>query len=349
MRGFGATTAIYGRGNKHRPPVVDPRVKRTLSNLLDASVVGGYSRIGWEVRSRTGGFAPPESMDLRGRRIVVTGPTSGLGRETARMLAVAGADLVLVGRDGSRTENVARELDQSGPGTMQPVVADMSDLESVAAAARAIGAGGNRVDALVHNAGALDKVRTESPQGHETTLAAHVLGPFLMTRMLIDNLSAAHGRVVTVSSGGMYTAPLPRDPRTADVGEPPFTWNGTRQYAIAKRMQVTLNEMWALEQPDVWFAAMHPGWADTPGVRTSLPAFRLVTAPLLRTARQGADTIAWLAGTSESGLATGRFWCDREERPIHRIGRTRASDTAESRNALWQWCTESTTPFLSTV
>ena len=261
------------------------------------------------------------------------------------MLAVAGADLVLVGRDERRTSDTAAELDRLGAGTVQSVVADISDLAAVTVAARTIGAGGNRVDALVHNAGALDKVRSESPQGHETTLAAHVLGPFLMTTLLVDNLVASHGRVVTVSSGGMYTAPLPRDPRAADHGDAPFEWNGTHQYAIAKRMQVTLNEMWAERQPAVRFAAMHPGWADTPGVRTSLPAFRLVTAPLLRTVRQGADTIAWLAGTSEPELSSGRFWCDREERPIHRMGRTRGSDTIEARSALWDWCTEMTVSF----
>lgn len=320
-------------------------MKRSLSNLLDATVIGGYSRIGYEVRSRADGFVSPESMDLRGRRIVVTGPTSGLGRETARMLAVAGGDLVLVGRDEQRTVTAAQELDRLGAGTVQTVVADMADLSAVAAAARAIGAGGNRVDALVHNAGALDKTRGESPQGHETTLAAHVLGPFLMTSMLADNLAASHGRVVTVSSGGMYTAPLPRDPSVADRGDKPFEWNGTRQYAIAKRMQVTLNEVWAERRPEILFAAMHPGWADTPGVRTSLPAFRFMTAPLLRTERQGADTIAWLAGTSDSSVETGLFWCDREVRPIHRIGRTRASDTPEVRDALWQWCTEHTAAF----
>ena len=320
-------------------------MKRSLSNLLDATVVGGFSRIGYELRSRAEGFAPPETMDLRGRRIVVTGPTSGLGRETANMLAVAGADLVLVGRDRERTSSAAAEIDHLGPGIVQTVIADMADLAAVATAALSIGAGGNRVDALVHNAGALDKQRTESPQGHENTLAAHVLGPFLMTSLLVDNLAASHGRVVTVSSGGMYTAPLPRNPQKVDHADGPREWNGTRQYAIAKRMQVTLNEMWAVRRADILFAAMHPGWADTPGVRPSLPAFRFVTSPLLRTARQGADTIAWLAGTSETGLASGRFWCDREERSIHRIGRTRASDTPESRDVLWQWCTDQTAAF----
>ena len=74
-------------------------MKNLISNFLDTTVVGGFSRIGYEVRSRLGSFVDVESMDLTGRRIVVTGPTSGLGRETCVMLARAGADLVVVGRE----------------------------------------------------------------------------------------------------------------------------------------------------------------------------------------------------------------------------------------------------------
>jgi NAD(P)-dependent dehydrogenase (short-subunit alcohol dehydrogenase family) len=117
------------------------------------------------------------------------------------------------------------------------------------------------------------------------------------------------------------------------------SYDGTRQYAIAKRMQVTLNEMWAVREPQVLFAAMHPGWADTPGVQDSLPAFRRVMKPLLRSPEQGADTICWLASQSEN-VDSGKFWCDRASRTIHRLPRTRKSDTPEARGALWLWCKE---------
>ena len=325
---------------------VDHAVKRTLSNVLDATVVGGFSRVGYEFRSRASSFDRPEELDLRGRRIVVTGPTSGLGRETARMLATAGADLVLAGRDRPRTEAAAREVDALGVGSVETVLADMGDLDAVASASRTI-AGSGRLDALVHNAGALLKQREVSPQGFEVTVASHVLGPFLMTRLLVDALTESSGRVVTVSSGGMYAVPLPRvaGARTLEMGE--HNWDGTKQYAIAKRAQVTLNEMWAVERSGVWFAAMHPGWADTPGVKSSLPFFRVVTKPLLRTARQGADTIAWLAGVDEPGAGSGAFWCDREVRSIHKTGGTRASDTPDRRRDLWRWCTACTDPFVA--
>ena len=85
---------------------------------------------------------------------------------------------------------------------------------------------------------------------------------------------------------------------------------------------MTLNELWAGRVPDraVVFHAMHPGWADTPGVEASLPTFRRVVGPLLRTPAEGADTMVWLAADDGEPLATsGRFWLDRRVRSIHRL------------------------------
>src|SRR5689334_6978136 len=100
--------------------------------------------------------------------------------------------------------------------------------------------------------------------------------------MIVPRLRTTHGaRVITVSSGGMYTQPL--DLEMLETPRHPF--NGTRVYANAKRAQVVLNELWS-RQPSaagVTFQAMHPGWADTPGVKASLPRFHALMGPLLRT------------------------------------------------------------------
>ena len=122
----------------------------------------------------------------------------------------------------------------------------------------------------------------------------------------------------------------------------PNNYRGSQQYALAKRAQVTLNEMWAdrIDQTEVVFHAMHPGWADTPGVRESLPTFRRVLGPLLRTPAQGADTLVWLAADPEPERCTGKFWLDRRVRPIHRVPSTRNSDRPGIRVALWDWCVE---------
>jgi dehydrogenase/reductase SDR family member 12 len=79
--------------------------------------------------------------------------------------------------------------------------------------------------------------------------------------------------------------------------------------------------------------AMHPGWVDTPGLADSLPGFHRATKPLLRTPRQGADTIVWLGATDQP---TGRFWHDRAPRPTHYVPWTKES--AADRARLWDAC-----------
>ncbi|MBM3729947.1 MAG: SDR family NAD(P)-dependent oxidoreductase [Actinobacteria bacterium] len=307
-----------------------------LDRAMDTLVVPGFSRVGYAVRSRS--FTPLSEMSLEGKTVVVTGHTSGLGLAAAKQLRATGADLVLVGRDATRSTSAGEVVGREpGSGSVEVMVADMGDLQAVAKLASTITATHSRVDVVVHNAGALLKVRERTAAAHDMTLAVHVFGPFLLTHMLLPLLAASNGRVVTVASGGMYAVPLPDFSRGHSLELPDDKFDGTRQYAIAKRAQVTLNEIWASEPSahGVSFHAMHPGWADTPGVASSIPVFRAVTRPILRNAAQGADTISWLAGVEASTLGSGGFWCDRERRAIHRLASTRRADTAASRRALW--------------
>ena len=318
------------------------RIPRFADSTLDALVVPGFSRVGYALRAP--GFRALDTYSLAGKTVVITGPTSGLGLAAARQMTRMGAHLVLVGRSQKKLDDVRTELAAAGS-SPDTVVADMGDLAAVAAAAAPIARLAPQVHALVHNAGALLAVRETSPQGHEMTVASHVLGPHLLTTLLLPQLRAARGRVVTVSSGGMYAATLPPADRDGCPEMSVDSYDGTRQYAIAKRAQVTLNEMWAEREPTVAFATMHPGWADTPGVQQSLPTFRTLTRPFLRTADQGADTISWLVADDAVSGQSGRFWCDRVVRPIHRLGRTRRSDTPEARADLWHWCGTRIAPF----
>jgi NAD(P)-dependent dehydrogenase (short-subunit alcohol dehydrogenase family) len=313
------------------------RFGSVIDGALDALVVPGFSRIGYAIRST--GFRALSAYSLAGKTVVITGPTSGLGGALAKQLAAMNANLVLVGRSGEKLRITMGDLQKQFPSLqVVTVIADMSDLNSVRIAAEEIVAQCPHIHAIVHNAGALLKNREVTPQGLETTIACHVLGPHLMTSLLLPVLRASHGRVITVSSGGMYAAAL----TDLEHGESPEMssekYDGTRQYAIAKRLQVTLNEIWAEREPDITFAAMHPGWADTPGVQTSLPTFRLLTKPFLRSPEQGADTIAWLVADDAVVKKSGKFWCDREVRSIHKTGNTKKSDSQSAREALWEWC-----------
>jgi len=310
---------------------------KIIDSALDALVIPGFSRIGYLVRASQ--FTPLDHNALRGKTVALTGPTSGLGKAAAQQLAAMGANLVLIGRSADKLQQLLKELVRDSENQMfATVVADMGDLDAVALATRQILDSHDSLHAVIHNAGALLKERSTTAQDFETTIATHVLGPHQMTTGLLPLLRASHGRVITVSSGGMYAASLPNVIVDESPEMTPAYYDGTKQYAIAKRIQVTLNEMWAEQEPEISFASMHPGWADTPGVQDSLPAFRLVTKPLLRSASQGADTMCWLCSDDAMVLHSGKFWSDRAERPIHRLPRTRKSDTPEVRDAVWQWC-----------
>jgi dehydrogenase/reductase SDR family member 12 len=300
--------------------------------VLEAPVVTSFTRLGYAVRSRVDGWRPLWEYDLRGRTVAITGPTSGIGEAAARWYARLGADVVLIARNEEKVTSLAIRLEEeTGNGAISTVVADMGEIEAVRAAATRISGTHRRLDVLVHNAGSLFNERRTQPDGTETTVAVQVIGPFLLTALLLDRLTDG-GRVLTMSSGGMYAVPLTVSGLEMDEE----SYRGATQYAIAKRAQVTLNEMWAERVPAVHFHALHPGWAETPGVEGSLPGFRRVVGPLLRTADQAADTMVWLSADDGPPLATtGGFWLDRRLRDIHKLARTRESDTPERRSALW--------------
>ncbi len=310
-----------------------------IDSMLEASVVGSFTRIGYAVRRRLGHWS--ELGTLAGRVVVITGATSGLGLATAHRLATLGADIVIVARDAERAERTRAAVQAAtGRPGCHVVIAELGDLASVRRAAAEIRERYPRVHALVHNAGSLDDVRSESPQGIEQTVATHVVGPFLLTSLLEPALrAAAPARVIFVSSGGMYTEPLD----VAALEMPAATYDGVRAYARAKRAQVTLTSLLAdqLRDAGIVVHAMHPGWADTPGVARSLPRFRRIVGPLLRSPDEGADTLAWLVADDGAPLATtGAFWLDRRPRSTHRLARTRAAETLEERARLWAWVHE---------
>lgn len=308
-------------------------------------MVGSFSRIGYETRRRLRRWAPPPSM--HGRSVLITGATSGLGYEAALEMARSGASVTFVARDQDRAEASRRSIvELTGGGDVSYLLGDMSDFQSVRRIAGAYSTERRTLDVLVHNAGSLSREYEKASSGTELTVATHVLGPFLLTALLLPALqrpgSDRNGpaRVITVSSGGMYTQRFDLDRLEAG----PDAYDGVAAYARAKRAQLVLNQAWTarVDAREVAFQAMHPGWADTPGLRASLPGFFRVARPLLRTPAQGVDTLIWLAATEDPLPEPGRFWLDREPRSEYRLRRTRSTDPAGEATGLWEWCAERT-------
>jgi NAD(P)-dependent dehydrogenase (short-subunit alcohol dehydrogenase family) len=314
-------------------PLAQVWLGHALGRLVDPFVVGSFDRTGFRIHSLR--FRPEDlDVDLSGRRCLVTGANSGIGFETALALADLGADVVLLCRSAERGDEArARIREQTGSSRVFLEALDVSDLASVRAAGERLAA--SPVDVLVHNAGVLPDERVETRDGIELTLATHVVGPFLLTRLLQGRLAdSPDGRVIWVSSGGMYTRRLALD----DPNWESRPYDGVTAYAETKRAQVVLSELWAeeLARTAVVVNAMHPGWADTPAVRSSLPRFHRLTRSILRAPAEGADTVVWLAACPRARDWSGRFFFDREPRRTHLLPFTKESPA--DRRALWQLC-----------
>lgn len=259
----------------------------------------GFGRPGYLRHAR--GFDPADlSVDLRGLHVAITGANSGLGLAATQALAARGATVTMLCRDPARGE-AARQTVQ---GDARVLRLDVSELDAV----RQIDL---RPDVLVHNAGALLDRRQNTPGGLELTVATHLVGPWLLGHRLQAKTT------IWVSSGGMYTQRLEVDP----TFNPPEPFDGVTAYARCKRAQIVVARRLGQH-------AMHPGWADSPGVASSLPRFHRLTQNILRSPAEGADTIVWLAARRppEPG-----FWFDRAPAAEHRLPWTRGPVEEEDR------------------
>ena len=309
------------------------QLSRALDTALDRTVVLGYTRVGPALRRRWWPADPTPSA-LEGRVVAVTGANSGLGRATTLGAARLGAEVRMLCRSRERGEQARQELLEELPGARLHVdQCDVSDLGRLPEVARSLRNEVPVLHALVHNAGVLPPERTETDDGHELTFATHVLGPHVLTHELRGALTAdGDGRVVFVTSGGMYTSPL-------DVDDPEYargSYSGTRAYARTKRMQVHLAEEWAarLAGEGIAVQSTHPGWAGTPGLVDSLPGFNRLAGPLLRDAASGADTAVWLLAAPDGYARSGLLWHDRAPRPTSYGPRNRPSPDQVRR--LWE-------------
>jgi len=317
---------------------------RVADRLLEASVVGSFSKIGYDVRSRLEHWESTSS--LKGRTILITGATSGIGLSVAVALATRGASVRVVGRDEAKTKSAHDEIvRRSANEDVAYFVGDLSNLASVREIAQWCVSTNDELHVLVSNAGALVSRRVFTSDGFESTLAAQLLGPFVLTTLLLPRLRAATpGRVITVSSGGMYTQAFDLEQLRSTNGE----FDGVKTYARVKRAQVVLAHEWArrVEASAVAFATMHPGWVNTPGVEASLPGFYKRVGPLLRSPAQGADTIEWLASDAEMTRHSGSFWEDRHRRSEHKVPWTRSRDPLGDQTRLWDWLEDATAAYL---
>ena len=282
----------------------------------------------------------PMSASVTGKHMVVTGASAGLGLETARELARRGAELTLVMRDQGKAESTVAGLKlETGNKNIHYELADLSLMADVDSLVQRLTQQARPIDVLINNAGALFNPRGETAEGLEQSYALLLLSPCRLTEGLKPLLlKAGNSRVINIVSGGMYSQKLIVD---SLLNENKASYSGSAAYAREKRALMVLTEEWARDWADdgIVVNAMHPGWADTPGVQNSLPEFRRITSSVLRSVQEGADTIVWLAVASEAGQTSGKLFLDREQRSTHLMKKTRES--ADERRKLLDFLSQS--------
>jgi dehydrogenase/reductase SDR family member 12 len=307
-----------------------------LDDILDSTVIFGYDRIGYSVRKSIWD-ANALNVNMRGKVCVVTGANSGLGKATCLGLAERGATVVMVCRNREKGILAQKEIMESSnnPEIFLEIV-DLSLQSSIQKFAEVFIKKYYHLDVLVNNAGVLSDTRQVTKEGIELTFATNTLAYFSMIYHLQTLLkTTTNSRVINVTSGGMYFYPLD----TQDFQFEKSQFNGIKAYAITKRAEVILTELWAdkLKNFGVTVNCMHPGWADTPSVQNALPKFYSLTKPILRTPQEGADTIVWLAVKKDwVPRDTGKLYFDRKVRTMHRFFTT-LNSTAE-KQAFWKYC-----------
>lgn len=260
------------------------------------------------------------STNMHNKHAVITGATSGLGLASAISLAQKGCYLTLVARSLSKAQSVKSHIiEQTGNPNIDIEIADMSVMQDVILLSSRLKKKQQSIDILINNAGALFNPRQVTCEDLEQSFALLLLSPYMLTLQL-KPLFTTNVRVINVLSGGMYSQALDVD----DLENKRGSYSGSIAYAKAKRALMIVTEEWAKQwaKEGISVHAMHPGWADTAGVVSALPAFYKLTKPILRNADQGADTIVWLACAQEVTQTSGLFWLDRKPRPTHLNAKT---------------------------
>ena len=238
------------------------------------------------------------------KTILITGASSGIGRETARALARKGHAVVVVGRDRARTEAIRAEISADGRG--DGIVADLSLMSEVRRVASEVKAGVPRLDVLMHCAAVVPPRREVTAEGLETAFATNVLAPFVLTEELLPLLRAsAPSRVVMFYGGNHDHANLDdlQSERGKFVG-----WNAYGQTKVCTAL-LTVELARRLAGSGVTVNAAWPGIVNTEGMRAMPGTMAIMTffmRPLMRSSAAGARTPVYVATAPELETVSGK-------------------------------------------
>ncbi len=256
-------------------------------------------------------------MDMNNRHVVITGPTSGIGRSAARELARRGAHLTLLCRNLDKAAELVSDIVAEGGHSPEVVEMDMRRLASVRAAGEAVLDLGQPVDVLLNNAGIVNPRRVETEDGFEETLAVNHFAPFLLTGLLLPALlkAAPGARIVNVASNAHhFVRNMGFDDLQAEKRYKTFTVYGRSKLA---NILFTRSLAERLADRGVTVNSLHPGAVATGigkenGGITAQVA-HLLLKPFIRSPEKGAETSIYLCSSDAVRDTTGAYFYNCKE------------------------------------
>lgn len=209
---------------------------------------------------------PPKrnAESFRGRLVVITGATAGIGHAAACKYAAMGAHILMINRNPDKSERVRREIVEKFNTPVDFIIADLSQLTDLRRVGQYLLSLEQPIDVLIHNAGVHLKSRRETPDGLEVNFVIHYLCPLLITRMLLPKYKRDRtGRIIFVSSEGYRFAAWGLD--LCDLQWKRRRYSGLNAYGAGKLAQILSMHILArdLAPHDVSVIAMHPGMVRT--------------------------------------------------------------------------------------
>ena len=262
---------------------------------------------------------------------LVTGASSGIGKETVRALAQQGLSVGLVSRGSGSGEQVTESLKrETGNPNLYYYPADLSSLAEIRRVAEDIKGRFNRLDILVNNAGGLFQTRETTADGFEKTFALDHLNYFLLTQLLLDALlESPAARIVNVASAASNFGKIYVDDPMLEQ-----SYSGWKAYGQAKLANVMFSYQLSrfLSDTPVTVNALHPGGVATDfGSGSTVSTFYKLLRPLLKTPAQGAETVVYLATSPEVTGVTGRYFTDKKA-----VSSSRRSYDVQVQARLWR-------------